>query len=54
MVLGAEPNYGDVAMSEWQNADRQNLGTYRGVMRLFLVATGLVVLALIVLALTLL
>jgi hypothetical protein len=42
------------ATNQWQTADRQQIGTYRGVIRLFLVTTGLLALLLVVLALTLL
>jgi hypothetical protein len=42
------------AANQWEKADRQQLGTYRGVMRLTMVTTVLLVGLLIVLALTLL
>ena len=40
-------------MSDWHNADHQNLGTYRGFIRMSVVGTIVVVLALIVMTITL-
>lgn len=40
--------------NQWEKADRQPLGMYRGFMRLAMVATALIVILLIVLAATLL
>ena len=41
-------------MSDWQRADHQNLGMYRGFIRLSVVSTVAIVFALIIMAATLL
>ena len=41
-------------MSDWQHADHQNLGMYRRFIRITMVSTVVVVIALIVMAITLL
>jgi hypothetical protein len=41
-------------MSDWHNADHQNLGTYRGFLRLVVSAATVIALALAIMAITLL
>ncbi|MBM3584818.1 MAG: aa3-type cytochrome c oxidase subunit IV [Alphaproteobacteria bacterium] len=40
-------------MSDWHNAEHQNLGTYRGFIRMSVVGPIVVVLSLIIMAITL-
>lgn len=41
-------------MSDWQRADHQNLGMYRGFIRLSVISTIVIVIALVIMAATLL
>jgi hypothetical protein len=41
-------------MSDWQNADRQNIGMYKGFIRLTVVSSTLIIIALVLMAITLL